>query len=272
MEAPVGLPELYFSSAAWGDYDNDGDLDFLVAGRNASPELGEPAVTRIYRNEGDGTFSDIQADLPKVSGGSAAWGDYDNDGDLDILLTGVDQNWGPATFRVYKNEGDGTFVDLHAGLPGLSNSAVAWGDYDNDGDLDILLTGQDRVAIDPPISRVYENQGDGTFVDIHAGLIGVRDGAAAWGDYDNDGDLDILLTGGLSFRVYENLGGGTFVDIHADLSGVTFSAAAWGDYDNDGNLDILLAGRGAGGDPVFTCLSKPRWRHVFGHFRRIARR
>ncbi len=244
---PGGLPPLYFSSTVWGDYDNDGDLDVLLAGRNASPELGDPAVTQIYRNEGDGTFSDIHAGLPVVSGGSAAWGDYDNDGDLDILLTGVDHLGSGYISRVYRNEGDGTFVDIQAGLPGLSSSAVAWGDFDNDGDLDILLTGQDRVAIDPPISRVYENQGDGTFVDIHAGLVGVRDGAAAWGDYDNDGDLDILLTGGLVSRVYENLGGGTFVDIHADLSGVTFSAAAWGDYDNDGNLDILLAGRAEGG-------------------------
>ncbi len=99
---------------------------------------------------------------PALSGSSVAWGDYDNDGDLDILLTG--NGAGAIISRVYRND-DGTFTDIEAGLPGVASSSVAWGDYDNDGDLDILLTGVG-------ISRIYRND-DGTFTDIEAGLPGV---------------------------------------------------------------------------------------------------
>jgi uncharacterized membrane protein YeaQ/YmgE (transglycosylase-associated protein family) len=133
-------------------------------------------------------------------------------------------------------------VDIVAGLPGVWYSSAAWGDYDNDGDLDILLTG--RTGPSGYIPRVYRNDG-GSFVDIVAGLMGVYVSSAAWGDYDKDGDLDILLTGHTGSewisRVYRN-DGGSFVDIVAGLTGVYACSAAWGDYDNDGDLDILLTG------------------------------
>ncbi len=79
-----------------------------------------------------------------------AWGDYDNDGDLDILLTG---SFGGPVARVYRNTG-GAFVDIGAGLTGVQNGSVAWGDYDNDGDLDILLTG---LRAGGPVAKVYRN-------------------------------------------------------------------------------------------------------------------
>jgi uncharacterized repeat protein (TIGR01451 family) len=116
---------------------------------------------------------------------------------------------------VYRNDGGGSFSDISAGLPGVDDSAVAWGDYDNDGDLDILLTGRD--SSNSPLSRIYRNDGGGSFSDISAGLPGVDNSAVTWGDYDNDGDLDILLTGAVNFRttlsrVYRN------EDCPADLS------------------------------------------------------
>ncbi len=132
---------------AWGDYDNDGDLDILLAGENLSG-----FISRVYRND-RGTFT-VSAGLPGAR--SVAWGDYDNDGDLDILLTGVSGS--EDITRIYRNDG-GTFTDIEAGLPGVQNSSMAWGDYDNDGDLDILLTG---LADGVPTSRVYRNDG-GTF-------------------------------------------------------------------------------------------------------------
>ena len=131
-----------------------------------------------------------------------------------------------------------TFVDIGAGLPGVQWPGIDWGDYDNDGDLDILLTG--RTSGSSGFSRVYNND-NGTFTDIGAGLADVYDSSVDWGDYDNDGDLDILLTGQYVSKVYRN-DGGTFTDINAGLTGVNVSSAAWGDYDNDGDLDILLAG------------------------------
>jgi hypothetical protein len=142
--------------------------------------------------------------------------------------------------RIYRNDA-GTFTHIGAGLTGVYNCAVAWGDYDNDGDLDLLLTGYTGSA---RISRVYRNDG-GTFTDIGAGLTGVDRSAVAWGDYDNDGDLDLVLAGytGSSYisRIYRN-DGGTLTRIYAGLPGVHYSAAAWGDYDNDGDLDLVLAG------------------------------
>jgi predicted nucleotidyltransferase len=121
-----------------------------------------------------------------------AWGDYDNDGDLDILLTGRDSG-STRIAKVYQNTGSG-FGEVYAGsLTAVSSSSVAWGDYDNDGDLDILLTGWDTNEI--PVAKIYQNTGSG-FSEVYAGsLPGVRQGSAVWGDYDNDGDLDILLTG-----------------------------------------------------------------------------
>jgi predicted nucleotidyltransferase len=243
----AGLPSVRHSSSAWGDVDNDGDLDILLAGYSASGE-----IANVYRNDGAGTFTDIGAGLPGLSFGSVAWGDYDNDGDLDILLTGLSSAYGQIA-RVYRNDGDGAFSDIGAGLTGMSSSSAAWGDYDNDGDLDILLAGaHGYVSFRVRLCKVYRNDGGGSgFSDIGARLEGADRGSVAWGDYDNDGRLDILLTGSSAFgdigRVYRNMGDDTFANIYANLAKVGDSSVAWGDYDNDGDLDILLTGwRGSG--------------------------
>ncbi len=202
-------------------------------------------IARVYRNNGDDTFTDIAAGLPGVTSGSVAWGDYDNDGDLDILITGYADGL-IRIARVYRND-DGAFTDIIAGLPAVYDGNAAWGDYDRDGDLDILITGDPGSGY---LARVYRNDG-GVFVDIMAGLPGVKVGSAVWGDYDNDGDLDILLTGedtGSSqiTRIYRN-DGGVFTDIMAGLPGVYLGSAAWGDVDGDGDLDILLTGNTGSG-------------------------
>ena len=226
------------SSVAWGDYDGDGDLDILLTGRNSSDQ----PISKIYRNNGNGadSFEDINAGLEGVFDSSVAWGDYDGDGDLDILLTG--QSSSGAISRIYRNDA-GTFTAIAEALAGVANSSVAWGDYDGDGDLDILLTGQSSSG---SISKIYKNNGDGTFTDILADLEGVYNSSAAWGDYDGDGDLDILLTGQISnteqiSKIYRN-DAGMFTDIKAGLEDVSRSSVAWGDYDGDGDLDILLTG------------------------------
>ena len=178
-----------YSSVAWGDYDNDGDLDILLTGED------EPrnAVSKVYRNNGNNTFTEqTSISLAGVSSSSVAWGDYDNDGDLDILLTGSD--FGIPVSKIYSNDGNNTFTEQTSiSLTGVQNSSAAWGDYDNDGDLDILLTGSDFGI---PVSKIYSNDGNNTFTEqTSIDLIPVQSGSVAWGDYDNDGDLDILLTG-----------------------------------------------------------------------------
>ena len=231
-------------SLAWGDYDNDGDLDILISGQ-ISPYV---VATMIYRNNGNGAFSKINAGIIGTYAGAVAWGDFDNDGDLDIVLSGGVE--GGDISKVYRNEGNGNFTDIQANMTGVSWSAVAWGDYDNDHDLDLLLAGEvNNGPSDEHISKIYRNDGGGVFTDINAGLIGASRGSVAWGDYDSDGDLDILLTGGYGLyneysvsKIYRNDGDEVFTDINADLRDVSFSDAAWGDYDNDGDLDILLTG------------------------------
>ena len=232
----AGLTGVNGGNVAWGDYDNDGDLDILLTG-----STGSGYVSQVWRNNGDGSFTNINAGLTGVDYGGAIWGDTDNDGDLDILLTG--STGSGYVSQVWRNNGNGSFTNINAGLTGVYLSSVAWGDYDNDGDLDILLTGWDGNDI--PIAEIYRND-NGTFTDIGAGLTGVRYSSVAWGDYDNDGDLDILLTGWADnhitiAEIYRN-DNGAFTDINAGLTGVVASSVAWGDYDNDGDLDILLTG------------------------------
>jgi hypothetical protein len=171
---------------AWGDYDNDGDLDVLLSGLDA---IGDP-LCWVYRNDGGGTFV-VAAMLTPVAFGSVAWGDVENDGDLDILLTG--STGSGAVSQVHRNNGDGTFTDIGAGLAAVTDSSVAWGDVDSDGDLDILLTGEHSSW--NALSMVYRNDGGGGLKDMEANLTGVHLSCVAWGDYDNDGDLDVLLTG-----------------------------------------------------------------------------
>ncbi len=229
----AGLPGAWLSSLAWGDYDSDGDLDFVQSGH-----IGSAIISRVYRNLGGGTFTDIGAGLTGVLSGASAWGDYDNDGDLDLLLTGYPSP--QSISKVYRNDA-GAFIDIAAGLPGARDGAVAWGDYDNDGDLDFVLTGTRDQYED--FARVYRNDA-GVFTDIAAGLPGVWMSAVAWGDYDGDGDLDLLLAGIANTtlaRVYRN-DAGTFTDIAAGLPGLRSCGATWGDYDNDGDLDLVLAG------------------------------
>jgi hypothetical protein len=230
----AGLTVVVRGSSDWGDYDNDGDLDILLTGYIGSLKR----ISKIYRND-EGSFIDIGAGLTEVNESSVAWGDYDNDGDLDILLSGRSYD-GPAyeISTIYRND-SGEFTDIGAGLTGVKESSVAWGDYDSDGDLDILLTGSDQDYNN--IAIIYRND-SGIFSDIAAGLTGIRDGSAEWGDYDNDGDLDVLITGSQITKIYQN-DSTIFTDIVADLSGISDGSAQWGDYDNDGiSILYLLVG------------------------------
>jgi hypothetical protein len=225
------------AALAWGDYDRDGDLDLAIAGLDSTS-----ATTRVLRND-DSSFVDIGAPLAGAQGGDVAWGDYDNDGDLDLAVAGT----GTAPLaKIYRNTTTG-FVDAIT-LAGMGSSALAWGDYDGDGDLDLLILGQNGTSA---MTALYRNDAGGaTMTAVATGIPGLQEGAAAWGDYDNDGDLDLAISGrvsstsGGSSSVYRN-SGGSFVDVAAGLQGVYASAMGWGDYDNDGDLDLLVSGRTA---------------------------
>ena len=237
----AGLQGVFNGSVAWGDYDRDGDLDILLTG-----STGTSRISRIYRNDG-GKFTDIGAGLMRVDDSAVAWGDLDGDGYPDIVLTG-NSDGGRVAFVYHNNQGDGTFTETDPGLTGVDLGAVACADLDGDGDLDILSTGNTATG---PVSKIYRNDGGGKFTGLDAGLRGVCQGSVSWGDFDNDGDPDLVVSGNTSntgaelvTTVYRNDGDGKFTDIQADLPGLRFCGAAWGDHDRDGDLDLLLAGVG----------------------------
>lgn len=239
-DANAGLVGLRYSALAWGDYDNDGDLDLLVTGW-AGKLPGEPTMTALYRNNGE-SFSPSGAVLTPVQNASVAWGDYDRDGDLDLAIAGQsDVVSFTRMTTIYRNDG-GTFSSSGAGIPGVNNGSLAWGDYDNDGDLDLAIAGWTGSV---RITRIYRNDG-GTFVDSGVAMTGVNYGQIAWADYDNDGDLDLAVcgwAGGVTrvATVYRNQAG-SFVDAAVGIPGVQYAALGWGDYDNDGDFDLLLSG------------------------------
>ncbi|NIR94904.1 MAG: T9SS type A sorting domain-containing protein, partial [Gammaproteobacteria bacterium] len=127
--------------------------------------------------------------------GFGEWGDYDNDGYSDILFGGRDST-GAATTLVYRNEGNGNFTEVQAGLIGLTSGAGAWGDYDNDGDLDIAITGAQNISPPyHPVTKLYRNDGNDRFMPVMIPLTGLRESSLAWGDFNNDQRLDLIVSG-----------------------------------------------------------------------------
>jgi hypothetical protein len=201
---------------AWGDYDNDGDQDLYLARHGGA--------NKLFRNEGDGSFSD--ATSPPLddagNGRGVVWGDYDNDGDLDLYLVNAN-----SANKLFRNEGDGSFSDVTTPLLAHSGDGrgAEWGDYDLDGDLDLYVSN----VLAP--NKLFDNDGAGGFADITSPILGdVNSGqAVAAADYDLDGDLDIYLVNSFTFDLlYRNdLPAGNHW-LHVDLSGTVSNRCAIG--------------------------------------------
>lgn len=219
---------------AFGDYDNDGDLDLYVS---ADPH------DILYRNNGDGIFEDVTA-VAGISvpgdGVAAAFGDYNNDGNLDLYIA-VNDGWD----ILFRNEGGGRFRDVswevNVSNPRRARSAT-FADFDNDSFLDIYVVNEGAANI------LYRNI-RGTLFDDVADAMGVADQGpgrcSAWGDYDNDGDLDIYVTNKNAPNIMYRNDNGSFKNIteKAGVEGIGDSTGvAAADYDNDGNLDIYVDG------------------------------
>jgi hypothetical protein len=249
VDSGIAFDGVSGGAVRWGDYDRDGDLDLVLMG------IFDPFTeTRIYRNDGAALFTDIGAGLIDAFQCDAAWVDLDADGDLDLTFGGTSLGTGDV-FKIYRNDGADSFVDVPTTLPSFHRGSVDWADYDLDGDPDLVMTGLSGGFI--PRSRLFRNDGDGVFTLISTPLFHAYDGAARWGDFDADGDPDILLTGtGESFseivtHVYRN-DAGLFTELGQDLEGAgEGSSIGWGDSDGDGDLDFAATAVFFGGTAHF---------------------
>ncbi|MHC4080450.1 MAG: CRTAC1 family protein [Planctomycetota bacterium] len=273
------------SGAMFFDYDGDGHLDiYLVNGTwmrtvndNRGRTLQGTLRNALYRNNGDGTFTD---DTEKAGVGDQGFGfgcsaaDFDRDGDLDLYVL----NYGPNVF--YRNDGDGTFTDVSAAC-GLTDGrwslSAPWIDYDNDGDLDVYVAnyleyddGKFRsfyaaAGYPGPLSysgqadALYRNNGDGTFTDVTqaTGLLkpGGRAMSAMAADLNNDGLLDLYVANDAMENYYfENTGQGRFVEKGLGMGlafgehgqGVSSMGPVIGDLNGNGRLDIFVPDMGYG--------------------------
>ncbi|MBW7997474.1 MAG: hypothetical protein FVQ81_13045 [Candidatus Glassbacteria bacterium] len=225
-------------SAAWADYDHDGRIDLYVV----SSGLFGGSTNRLYRNDSSGTFIDVSSQTgtdDTGTGFTANWVDYDADGDPDIYVV----NFGSADV-LFSNNGNGTFTAMNDST-GLNDTgegvAAVWGDFNGDHLPDLYLVKESAA------NKLYRNNGDSTFTNVaaSAGVDHAGNGAAAaWGDYDNDGDFDLFLANKDSVQVmYSNDGDSTFTRLGSSgglaVHG-TARSAAWLDINLDGWQDLLV--------------------------------
>jgi len=250
-EAPNGY------GTALADINNDGYLDIYVV------NLGGPNI--LYRNNGDGTYTDVTIEVNARAGAgvmgagtAAAFSDADGDGRLDLYAA---NGYGLPSF-FYLNSDGGFDDETDKADVGEQEDAeaVVFGDYDNDGDMDMYISNTAGAEGQPLSDILYENDGNGLFEDVTAEAgVDIEDYSlgAVFGDLDNDGYLDlyVVINGGPNI-LYRNDGDGTFTDVTAasGAGDVGFGAnAALGDIDGDGYLDIYVANTGFGdeamGDP-----------------------
>ena len=266
------------SGCAWMDYNNDGLMDlYVVNGRHVagltdhSAAEGVGATNHLYRNNGDGTFSDVtmQAGVAgKGIGVGITAGDFDNDGNEDLYVT----NYGSAI--LYHNNGNGTFSDVTA-QAGVNNAhfgtGAAFVDYDRDGRLDLFVGNYLKfdpasrqyysaqqypgpLEYAPEMNRLLHNKGDGTFADVSkASGIGAQAGRAMGvtvGDFDGDGWPDIYVANDtMASFLYRNNKDGTFTDVAAEVGAAygqngeasTAMGPVFGDYDNSGRQSLFVS-------------------------------
>lgn len=229
------LPAATLSStrAQFGDIDNDGDLDIYITNGGTTNRFGS-GQNRIYINNGLGFFTDATAALHPVAvlaePQDAIFGDIDGDFDIDIRTasTGVNQS------RLYRNNGAGVFTTV-AGVPADNNAySYDFGDIDGDGDLDLLGANANGAGTNAEL--LLRNDGTGTYTDVSVNLLSnpsADDNDSKFFDYDNDGDLDLIVAtlGAATERILNNNGLGVFSATSGLISSVT----------NDSSLDIMVA-------------------------------
>jgi hypothetical protein len=242
IKSTQNLMELGFSdmSAALADYDNDNDIDLIICGDTAG---WHTPATVLYRND-DGIFNRTLNTFRGVHRGIIKWTDIDNDGDQDIIVTGLNSDWWVSIY-IYENLKDS--FDLKSTIMcGFISGFIEPADYDRDGDVDLLIGGSYGCG-GATTSKIYNNI-NGNFEDANLNMEGLFYSSGKWGDYDSDGDIDIIINGtitvngdGDSTILYRN-NAGSFERITHQIPS-TRNKIHFVDYDNDGDLDVIGGNR-----------------------------
>ena len=238
-----------FTDIAFADIDSDGDEDLIITGFIIDEFL---FTTVLYTNDGAGNFTEVLGTpFDGVDFGSLAFADIDGDDDQDLLITGFNSSIEEIA-KLYTNDGTGSFTEvLGTSLLGVTFSEVAFADIDNDGDKDLLITGTDHSA-GLFSTKLYTNDGLGSFTEISSPLVNMDFASIAFFDMDADNDLDLLLSGTIGpatrgTSLYANDGTGNFSEIFGgSFLMVSPGSIAVGDVDNDNDQDIIISGTPSG--------------------------
>lgn len=237
--SPINITTgLYYSDAAWFDLNKDNKLDFIISG-STTASLTSSKLTRIFINQGNNSFTELTHNICGLVSGSVEVGDYDHDGDADVLISGKDVD--PVT-KLYRND-NGSFTELELPLSQVCDGFARFLDYDNDDDLDVLISGTDNSG--NSFTVLYKNEGSDTFNKISYSFTPFNNSNVDFGDYDNDNDVDILLSGntqnGNEPTIYKNIGNDQFIK-KTIINMHGYNVVKWLDLNNDGLLDIFLVG------------------------------
>jgi len=231
--------------SSWSDADNDGDLDLYVT----NGILNGFESNFYYENLGNGHFLKLDENIivqDSVFSESSSWGDYDNDGKVDLFLANSFWGAGSAYDFIFQNNGNHNFDQIVEG--GIVNTqansrSCAWGDYDNDGFIDLFIANESGPNF------LYKNDRNGNLVSVRAGELTSENhesAGCAWADYDLDGDIDLFVAnmGNQNNDFYRNEGEGKFtklMTVEIVNDGGNSIGCSWGDYDNDGYPDLFVA-------------------------------
>jgi hypothetical protein len=231
---------------AAGDLNDDGYPDLVVSSRSGT------ALTRVYLyNSTNNTLNGVNS----FSSALTAFGlsavdlaDFNNDGELDLAVVGRNATTGTNRIHLYRNVNGANFQQDFVSGSGVEEAWIEWGDFDRDGDQDLLIGGTSGPGGSNGIYRILRKGSSGNFTLDNPSLIGLHDGGATWADFDNDGDLDIVAWGeenGTSNHrtlIYRNDSVSGFVLLAFEPTGIKNGQVALADYDNDGWRDLILIG------------------------------